>query len=70
MSTSDTPTFAELAADPEIAALLDFAPVPRQFTKVNGWSPALQRMFIAWLAWYGSPTRACDEIGKARSGVD
>ena len=70
MSDTHTPTFAQLAADPEIAALLDFTPVPRQFTKVNGWTPAMQRMFIAWLAWYGSPTRACDEIGKARSGVD
>ena len=27
-------------------------------------------MFIAWLAYYGSPTKACDELGKARSGID
>ena len=64
------PTFEELAADPEIAALLDFAPVPRLIVKANGWTPGMQRMFIAWLAWYGSPTNACDELGMARSGAD
>ena len=64
------PTFEELEADPEITALLEFEPVPRQIVKANGWTPAMQRMFIAWLAWYGSPTKACDELGKARSGVD
>ena len=64
------PTFEELAADPEIAPLLEFEPVPRQLVKADGWTPALQRMFIAWLAWYGSPTKACDELGKARSGID
>ena len=30
----------------------------------------MQRMFVAWLAWYGSPTNACAELGKARSGID
>ncbi len=68
--TSDLPTRADLEADPEIAALLDFQPVPRQAPKANGWTPAAQRIFIAWLAHHGSPTRACDEVGKARSGID
>src|SRR5215212_6020092 len=66
----DLPTFAELAADPEIAALLDFEPVPRQLKKANGWTPAMQRMFIVWLAHYGTAGKAAEELGKARSGID
>jgi hypothetical protein len=56
-----TPTFDELTADPEIAALLDFEPVPRQLQKTNGWTAQMQRMFIAWLAFYGSPGKAAEE---------
>jgi len=69
-TTDPVPTFDELAADPDIAALLDFEPVPRSHGKANGWTAGMQRMFIAWLAYYGSPTKACDELGKARSGID
>lgn len=70
MTDSPPPSFAELEADPEIPPLLDFTPVPRSHAKANGWSAEMQRMFIAWLAHYGSPTNACDELGKARSGID
>jgi hypothetical protein len=56
--------------DPEILALLDFQPVPRRVKKLDGWTPALQRLFIAKLAVHGSPGKACDELGKYRSGVD
>src|SRR6476469_9495080 len=35
--------------DPIIAALLNFEPAPRQNKRKNGWTPALQRMFIAEL---------------------
>jgi hypothetical protein len=69
-STAGIPTFEELAADPEIAALLDFEPVPRRQKKDGGWTPGMQRLFIARLAFHGSPGRACREIGKFRSGVD
>ena len=69
-SGMDIPAFEELAADPEIAPLLDFTPVPRSHPKANGWTPDMQRMFIAWLAYYGSATKAADELGKARSGID
>ena len=69
-SELEIPSFEELAADPEIAPLLDFTPVPRSHAKANGWSADMQRIFIAWLAYYGSPTKACDELGKARSGID
>jgi hypothetical protein len=55
--------------DPEILALLDFEPVPRKFKKEDGWTAPLQRAFIADLARHGSPTRACEALGKVRSGV-
>jgi hypothetical protein len=58
------------SADPEIEALLDFEPVPRKFKKEDGWTPPLQRAFIAELARHGSPTRACEALDKVRSGVD
>ena len=71
ISGSDNiPTFEELSADPEIAALLEFEPVPRANTREDGWSPPLQRMFIAQLARTGSPGKACDALGKRRSGID
>jgi hypothetical protein len=63
------PTFEDLAADPEIAPLLEFEPVPRKVIVDGGWSPDAQREYIARLAVLGSPSRACDELGKNRSGV-
>jgi hypothetical protein len=56
--------------DPEILALLDFEPVPRKCEREDGWTPALQRRFIANLARTGSPGKACDALGKRRSGID
>ena len=70
VSGSDIPTFEALAADPEIAPLLDFAPVPRRFKKEGGWNAHMQRLFIARLAVHGSPGKACDEVGMYRSGID
>lgn len=69
-SPDDIPSFEELLADPEIAALLDFAPVPRRQKKEGGWSAQMQRIFIARLARHGSPGKACDEMGMYRSGID
>jgi hypothetical protein len=69
-SEDDLPTFEELAADPEIAALLEFEPVPRRFKKEGGWSAEMQRLFIARLAVHGSPGKACDQVGMYRSGID
>jgi hypothetical protein len=63
------PNLAELAADPEIAALLDFEPVPRKIQVAGGWTPQAQREFIARLAVHGSPGKACDEMGMHRTGV-
>jgi hypothetical protein len=65
----DFPTFEELAADPEIAALLDFEPVPRKRIVEGGWTPELQCEFIVRLATHGSPGRACEEMGKNLTGM-
>ena len=65
----DTPSFEELAADPEIAALLDFEPVPRKGSQVRAWTAELQREFIARLAVHGSITKGAAEVRKDRSGV-
>jgi len=55
--------------DPEIAALLDFEPVPRKTAPVGAWTPEAQRLFIARLAVTGSQGKACGEIGKDRGGA-
>jgi hypothetical protein len=55
--------------DPEIAALLNFKPAPRQNNRKDGWTPALQRKFIAHLARTGSPHQAAEALGKNRHGV-
>jgi hypothetical protein len=69
-SPDDIPDFATLAADPEIAALLDFEPVPRKIEVEGGWTPELQREFIARLAVHGSANKACEEMGKNRTGMN
>ena len=68
-SPPDTPTFAELAADPAIAPLLDFEPVPLR-RRANGWDADAQRAFIAHLAITGSKTHAADAVGRAPNGAD
>ena len=61
--------FASLGADAEIAALLNFQPVPRKIDVPGGWSPDKQREVIARLAVHGSANRACDEMGMHRTGL-
>jgi hypothetical protein len=68
-SASGIPDFATLAADPEIAALLDFVPVPRKIEVEDGWGPDKQREFIARLAVHGSKNKACTEVGKCATGM-
>ncbi|MES2137149.1 MAG: hypothetical protein V4502_08845, partial [Pseudomonadota bacterium] len=65
----EPPPLEELLADPEIAALLDFEPVPRSRNVAGAWKPELQREFIARLARIGSPGLVCEEMGKYLSGV-
>src|SRR5436189_2960182 len=55
--------------DLEVEALLDFEPVPRKREVENGWTPELQRQFIARLARHGSATKACDEMAKNQTGI-
>lgn len=65
----EIPSFEELAADPEIAPLLDFEPVPRKSSPPNAWTPEAQRKFIAYLAFIGAQGKACGFIGKDRGGA-
>jgi hypothetical protein len=66
---SGIPTFAELCADPEIAALLDFIPAVVQ-PRVNGWDAEAQRAFVALIAVTGSKVRAAKAIGRNPGGLD
>ena len=59
----------EFEDDPEIAALLDFEPVPRKRAVEGAWTPERQREFIGRLAVTGSPGRACSEMGKDETGL-
>jgi len=66
---TDIPDFRTLAADPEIAPLLDFEPAPRKVERPDGWTPELQRELIARIAATGSPGRAVDQMDKNLSGA-
>jgi hypothetical protein len=69
VNDNDTPDFATLAADPDIAPLLDFEPVPMR-KRVNGWDADAQRAFIALLAMTGSKLRAATAIGRSTGSLD
>ncbi len=49
--------------------LLEFEPVPRRTNRADGWTPAVQRTFIAALALTGSERQAAHAVGKAAYGV-
>ena len=49
--------------------LLEFTPVPRQLKRRDGWTPVLQREFIARLAQTASPQLAVDAMGKCLHGI-
>ncbi len=63
----DEPDWA--ADDAEIAALLDFTPVPRGVVRPDGWSPARQRGFVAWLAATGSVIAAARAVARGENGA-
>src|SRR3982751_6075152 len=69
-SRDDIPTFEELAADPEIAALLDFDPVPRKVKRPDVWTPELQRELIARIAAAGTLQSAVWQMGKHATGAE
>ena len=68
--TDEIPDFATLAADPEIAPLLGFDPVPRQVKRPNGWTPELQRELIARLAATGTLQQAVWQMSKHATGAE
>jgi len=55
--------------DPEIAALLDFAPAVRRNKRRDGWGDDVQRGFIVALVECGSPNRAAYAVGRTMSGA-
>jgi hypothetical protein len=66
----DIPTFAELAADPDIAPLLTFDPVVRKIRRPDGWTDELQRELIARLAATGTVQAAVWQMGKHATGAE
>jgi hypothetical protein len=66
----DSTTPQPLHPDPEIAASLEFEPVPRKLERVGGWNAEAQRAFIAALAMTGSPRRAAHAVGMRTAGVE
>jgi hypothetical protein len=54
----------------DLGDLLEFAPVPRKVTRSDGWTPDVQRAFIAALAVTGSDRQAARAVGKAQFGVE
>lgn len=69
-SATDIPEFETLAADPEIAPLLDFEPVARKIKRPDGWTDELQRELIARLAATGNLQRAVWQMGKHATGAE
>lgn len=65
----DIPDFATLAADSEIAPLLEFEPARRKVERPDGWTAERQRELIARIAFTGSPGEACDAMDKNLSGA-
>lgn len=55
--------------DPEVAALLDFVPVPRRQHRDQGWSAENQRIFIGELAETGDPGLAAAAVGLTANGA-
>ena len=66
----EIPTFDELAADPDIAALLDIEPVVRKVKRPDGWTDALQRELIARIAATGTLQQAVWQMGKHATGAE
>jgi len=56
--------------DPELAALLDFEPVPRKVNRPDGWTPERQRRFLELIVVTGSPQQAAAAMRKQLSGVE
>jgi hypothetical protein len=55
--------------DPEVEALLDFAPVVRKCVRHDGWLPGRQREFIVALTILGHAEQAAIAVGGTMSGA-
>ena len=64
------PEFEKLAADPEIAPLLNFEPVVRKIKRPDGWTPRLQQELIARIADTGTLQSAVWQMGKHATGAE
>lgn len=49
--------------------LLDFEPVPRRVARADGWTPEIQRAYVAALAVTGSERQAAATVERAQYGV-
>jgi hypothetical protein len=67
---AEIPDFSSLAADPEIAPLLNFEPVVRKIKRPDGWTPELQRELIARIAATGTIQQAVWQMGKHATGAE
>jgi hypothetical protein len=56
--------------DPELAALLEFEPVPRQVNRPDSWTPERQRRFLELIVQTGSPQQAARAMKKQLSGIE
>lgn len=61
--------FGDAEGFADLGDLLDFEPVPRR-PRADGWTPEVQRAFIAALAVTGSDRQAARAVGKAQYGVE
>jgi hypothetical protein len=59
----------EAPVDPEVEALLHFAPVVRRCRRHDGWTPEAQRGFIVALARLGTVWEAAIAVGRTESGA-
>lgn len=67
---TEIPDFATLAADPEIAPLLEFKAVVRKIKRPDGWTDELQRELIARIAATGTVQQAVWQMGKHATGAE
>jgi len=56
-------------ADPEVAALLNFVPVPRKQERRGGWNGDNQRAFVAGVALGGDANQAAHAVGLTARGA-
>ncbi|MEO7179127.1 MAG: hypothetical protein ABIW83_09805, partial [Allosphingosinicella sp.] len=69
MTEDSSPPEFEPHPDPEVEALLHFAPVVRKCVRHDGWLPGRQREFIVALTILGHAEQAAIAVGGTMSGA-